>query len=53
MDGTDPHDRFGRPEEVAAMVLFVAADATYSTGCEFVVDGGTTTGSMILADPAT
>ncbi|MEU1891216.1 SDR family oxidoreductase [Streptomyces pristinaespiralis] len=44
-----PIPRFGTPEEVAAMALFLAADATYSTGSEFVIDGGATTGSMILA----
>ncbi|MER8091821.1 SDR family oxidoreductase [Streptomyces goshikiensis] len=33
--------RFGRPEEVAAMVSFLAgADAGYVTGAEFSVDGG-------------
>ncbi|WP_058041959.1 SDR family oxidoreductase [Streptomyces roseifaciens] len=33
--------RFGRPEEVAAMVLFLAGDgAAYTTGSEFSVDGG-------------
>jgi 3alpha(or 20beta)-hydroxysteroid dehydrogenase len=39
-----PIERFGEPEEVARMVLFVAADATFSTGSEFVLDGGATTG---------
>jgi 3alpha(or 20beta)-hydroxysteroid dehydrogenase len=39
-----PIERFGEPEEVAEMVLFVAADATSSTGSEFVVDGGATAG---------
>jgi len=39
-----PIERFGDPEEVADMVLFVAADATFSTGSEFVVDGGATAG---------
>ncbi|MFJ9009999.1 SDR family oxidoreductase [Streptomyces canus] len=29
-----PLPRFGEPEEVARMVLFIAADATYSTGTE-------------------
>jgi 3alpha(or 20beta)-hydroxysteroid dehydrogenase len=37
-------ERFGDPEEVARMVLFVAADATFSTGSEFVLDGGATAG---------
>ncbi|PAZ09769.1 3-alpha-hydroxysteroid dehydrogenase [Streptomyces sp. SA15] len=41
-----PVPRFGEPEEVARMVLFVVADATFSTGSEFVLDGG------ILAGPA-
>ncbi|SOC49579.1 3alpha(or 20beta)-hydroxysteroid dehydrogenase [Blastococcus aggregatus] len=39
-----PIERFGEPEEVASMVLFIAADATFSTGTEFVVDGGATAG---------
>ena len=39
-----PIERFGEPEEVARMVLFVAADATFSTGSEFVLDGGSTAG---------
>ncbi|PPK67248.1 SDR family oxidoreductase [Actinokineospora auranticolor] len=40
MTAEQPIARFGDPEEVAAMVAFVAAEATYSTGSEFVVDGG-------------
>ena len=42
-----PIPRVGRPEEVAAMMLFIAADATYSTGSEFVIDGGVTAGSSL------
>jgi 3alpha(or 20beta)-hydroxysteroid dehydrogenase len=42
--GGQPIPRFGEPEEVASMVRFVVAEATYSTGTEFVVDGGAVTG---------
>jgi 3alpha(or 20beta)-hydroxysteroid dehydrogenase len=43
---TQPIPRFGEPDEIAAMVWFIAAQATYSTGSEFVVDGGVLTGSL-------
>jgi 3alpha(or 20beta)-hydroxysteroid dehydrogenase len=39
-----PIPHLGEPEEVARMVRFIVADATYSTGSEFVVDGGAVTG---------
>ncbi|GGR83882.1 3-alpha-hydroxysteroid dehydrogenase [Streptomyces humidus] len=39
-----PLPRFGEPEEVARMVAFIAAEATFSTGSEFVLDGGVTAG---------
>ncbi|MDV6014264.1 SDR family oxidoreductase [Haloechinothrix sp. LS1_15] len=48
--GGQPIPRFGSPEEVASMVLYFAGEATYSTGTEFVVDGGATVGSVALAD---
>ncbi|WP_408899942.1 glucose 1-dehydrogenase (plasmid) [Nocardioides sp. R1-1] len=38
-----PLKRWGMPEDIAAMVLFLASDeSAYSTGAEFVVDGGMT-----------
>ncbi|WP_036508970.1 SDR family NAD(P)-dependent oxidoreductase [Nocardia aobensis] len=42
-----PLARFGEPEEVAAMVRFIVSEATFSTGSEFVVDGGATTGQVL------
>jgi 3alpha(or 20beta)-hydroxysteroid dehydrogenase len=48
-----PIPRFGDPEEVARMVRFIVADATYSTGTEFVVDGGAITGvTPVVETPA-
>lgn len=44
--GRQPIPRFGTADEVARMVLFVVAEATYSTGAEFVVDGGLVTGLL-------
>ncbi len=35
-----PMKRFGRPEEIAKAVAFLAFDATYTTGSELAVDGG-------------
>ena len=42
-----PISRMGRAEEIAKMMLFIAADATYSTGSEFIIDGGLTAASHV------
>lgn len=42
MRDANPMKRFGKPEEVADAVLFLAADATYTIGAELPVDGGLT-----------
>ncbi len=40
-----PMGRLGKPEEIAAMIAFLASDdASFATGGEFVVDGGYTAG---------
>lgn len=46
-----PIARFGEPDEVARLTLFLVTDATYSTGCEFVIDGGQTAGVVVAAPP--
>jgi NAD(P)-dependent dehydrogenase (short-subunit alcohol dehydrogenase family) len=40
MTNSNPMKRFGKSDEVAKAVLFLAVDATYSTGLELNVDGG-------------
>lgn len=42
-----PIARFGEPDEVARMVRFMMAEASFSTGSEFVVDGGAVTGQVL------
>jgi NAD(P)-dependent dehydrogenase (short-subunit alcohol dehydrogenase family) len=40
-----PQARFGTPEEVASLALFLASDeATYITGASYVIDGGRSAG---------
>ncbi|MEU0166368.1 SDR family oxidoreductase [Streptomyces iakyrus] len=46
-----PIPRFGEPEEVARMVLFIVMDATFSTGSEFIVDGGILAGAPAVLTP--
>jgi len=40
MSGMNPMKRFGTSEEIAKAVLFLAFDATFTTGAELPVDGG-------------
>jgi len=42
-----PIARIGQPEEIAKLALFLVADATYSTGTEFIADGGATVGQIL------
>ena len=44
---TQPIARMGEPEEVTKLLMFMAADATYSTGSEWVIDGGAVLGPVI------
>lgn len=46
-----PIPRFGEPVEVARMVRFVLTEASYSTGCEFVIDGGVMAGDSLPLAP--
>jgi NAD(P)-dependent dehydrogenase (short-subunit alcohol dehydrogenase family) len=43
-----PQERFGTPEEVAGLALYLASPASsYTTGAVFVVDGGETSGRRL------
>jgi 3alpha(or 20beta)-hydroxysteroid dehydrogenase len=48
-----PIPRAGRPDEIAQMALFLASDeSSYSTGSEFVADGGWNAGSFFKVLPS-
>lgn len=47
MFATQPIARIGEPDEVAKLILYLVADATYSTGTEFIIDGGATVGQAL------
>ncbi len=41
IEATEPIGRFGKPEEVARLALFLASDdASFCTGAPFIIDGG-------------
>lgn len=44
---TQPIPRFGEADEVARMVRFLFVEASYSTGSEFIIDGGAVTGQVL------
>lgn len=46
MADSQPINRFGEADEVARMVRYMVCEATYSTGSEFVVDGGAVAGQV-------
>lgn len=47
MYASQPIPRIGEPEEIAKLVRYLIADATYSTGTEFIADGGATVGQVL------
>ncbi len=47
-----PIPRIGKPIEIARLALFLATDdSSYSTGCEFVIDGGMSAGVFLKGLP--
>ncbi len=50
MQNRIPLKRYGQPEEIAEMVTFLASDkASFITGAEYNVDGGTNINPLLLA----
>ena len=44
--------RVGMPERIARMIAFLASDeASFSTGAEFIADGGTSAGRLNSITP--
>jgi 3alpha(or 20beta)-hydroxysteroid dehydrogenase len=52
MAAAQPIARVGEPAEVTAMLMFIVQEATYSTGHEFIVDGGAIIGQLAPVGPA-
>jgi len=51
--GSAPLNRFGTPEEVAALAVYLASDeSAYTTGAEFTLDGGMLAGTAVPPRPA-
>jgi NAD(P)-dependent dehydrogenase (short-subunit alcohol dehydrogenase family) len=47
-----PLHRFGTPEEVAALAVYLASDeSAYATGAEFTIDGGILAGATVTPRP--
>lgn len=44
---TRPIQRKGKVAEITSLMVFLIADATYSTGSEFVIDGGSVLGPVV------
>ncbi len=41
LEAAEPVGRFGTPEEVAQLALYLASDdSTFCTGAPFIIDGG-------------
>jgi 3alpha(or 20beta)-hydroxysteroid dehydrogenase len=47
MYASQPIPRIGEPDEIAKLIVYLIADATYSTGTEFIADGGMTVGAVL------